>query len=186
MNNATVDNLLAEIETRWEQLAAQAIAAKISESPDEEYYAAGFWLLYCDYTVISPPPLAMNSEEHLAESPEDAEYHRWAPPEWKFDVLDETEQMRSSYAPLDGDHGVAVWERIIDLHQQALARVCRRLTRTARSRSGPFQGLAVSPKFVVGIFEERDGGEEFDRLARLSIEPAVLAELDFPLCNDDE
>lgn len=177
-----VENLISAIESQWEEVAAKTIAQIMAAFPDDQFYAAGFWLFYCDYTVIHPPCFGANTEASLAESGEDAKYHRWTPPNWRFDTIGGlSDKMMPLYEPLCEEHEDDVWQKIMEDHKQSIARVCRRVTQQARSGAGPFAEVAVPANFVVGIFEEQDGDEEYDRLAIMSIEKSVLADLDVPI-----
>lgn len=62
-----------------------------------------------------------------------------------------------------------------------MARVCRRLTREIRSRSGMFAEIRVPDHFVVGIFETREADPLFSELVRASIAPEILPTLPFPI-----
>lgn len=172
-----IDKSLADIEAEWEQVAANAIAESIASNPSEDLYAAGFWLFYCDYTVIHPPCFALNTKSHLAKA-QDKKYHRWSPPNWKFDVVDgTTDAMMPSYVPLHGDHSDETWPLIIERHKLMISNVCRSLTWNAKEGAGRFQGISLNPKFVVGIFEGQNGPEEYEELVELSVDYELVEEL---------
>lgn len=178
-------SILQQIESRWFDSAATAIVSHASRFPAERFYAGAFWLCYVDYTLFGTPCFALNTESYLARDGGDAEDStRWSPPNWRFDVLDEpVEAMSPSYDKLSrslADQDDTRWEAAIEEHFQALARVCRRLTHHARSRTGPFSEVDLPADFVVGIFEEREGDPTFSRLVRASIEPEILLTLPLP------
>jgi hypothetical protein len=164
-------------ETAWHDAGRRALAELASAHPGERLYAAAFHLFYNDGDQILPPALAANTES-------DAAGDRFAPPEWRWDVLDAaSEAMRPWYlrltaeflAPGTGAAGEeAAADALDDLdaaHDAAMARVCVALTATAR-RGGVH--AALPPDFVVVILEGQRGDEEAD-LIRASVEPQVLA-----------
>jgi len=170
---------LKRIEEEWDRVAPGLIAAQLKAHPTKQFYAAAFWLFYCDYTMLGCPCLAMDSEENFASA--EPKYDRWTPPNWKFDVVDTPDALSDMYDLFEGEHDDDVWEEIMEGHKQAIARVCLSVTAKARRGVDEFEGLPMHPRFVVGIFEEREGGEEYVRLAELSVAPEIIGELDLPL-----
>ena len=180
MSNIT--EIIAELESRWEATCVDTIKAVVVDSPDDRFYGAGFWCFYADYTVLGTPCFAMNTEANLAD---DSDSNRWLPPNWRFDNISQAaDAMDAVYQhlgeALDGQSD-ETWKETIEAHKQAIARVCHKLTAAANSDSGPLAGLAVSTPFVVGIFEEQDGDEEYDRLALLSVEESLIEEVEIPI-----
>ena len=179
----SIKSLLKEIETRWQTVASESIVRIVSAQSDKEFYAAAFWLFYVDYTVIHPPCFAMNHEAHVAGNPYGEEI-RWSPPNWQFDVIDgSTDVMMPIYTSLSDELAGAddnVWDAIIEEHKQCMARVSLRITSDVLNRIPPFHGLNLPPTFICGIFDEREGEEECNRLAALSIDPVAFTKLGIP------
>lgn len=177
-------SILQQIESRWFDSAASAIVSQVASFPSERFYAGAFWLCYVDYTKFGTPCFAMNTESYFTECGAESA-SRWSPPTWQFDILDgAVEAMSPLYDTLSqslAGHDSAVWDATIEEHSQVLARVSRRLTRDARSRSGPFVQIGLPDDFVVGIFDEREGEPTFSRLVRASIDPEILTTLPSPL-----
>ena len=177
---------MLNIESAWHDATASAIVSQVMNFPDEEFYAAAFWLCYVDYTLFGTPCFAMNTESHSAVSAaEGSEGMRWSPPNWRYDVIDHaTQAMTPHYSTLSASlagQSESVWDDTIEEHWRLLARVCRRLTHEARHREGYFCDIALPPGFVVGIFEEREGEPIFSQLVRASIAPEILSTLPSPI-----
>ena len=175
---------MSRIEDQWETVAADTIAEIITKHPNEDFYAAAFWLFALDGQTISPPALAINSESGISEIDSFGEDNRWNPADWRRSVIMSAhDTMAPAYlelsALLDGAEWT-VWEAVDELQKQAIARVCRRLTDSVRNRDAPFEMTPVNSRFVFGIFDGRDSEEETDRLARLSIAPDLINDLDLP------
>ncbi|GAA0909649.1 hypothetical protein [Virgisporangium aurantiacum] len=157
-------------ETAWHDTGCRTVADLAAAHPDERLYAAAFHLFYNDGAQILPPALAANTEGGAAGD-------RFAPPEWRWDVLDAaSEAMRPWYLRLTDEFltGADDDEALDSLdaaHDAAMARVCLELTATAR-RGGIH--AALPPGFVVVILEGQRGDEEAD-LIRASVAPDVLA-----------
>jgi hypothetical protein len=179
--------IFERLEAAWLDTAASAIITQCRDFPNEQFYAAAFWLLYVDYTMFGTPCFAMNSEAHLAATGGDEPevLTRWSPPNWQFDVLSEAvEKMAPHYEALSqslAEQPETVWDIAIEEHKDRLSRVCRSLTERARSHSAPFASIELPPDFVVGIFDEREGEPEFSRLVRASVAPEILATLPLPI-----
>ena len=180
---SAIESLLSEIEDQWADVAAKAIVEKVTSEPALQFYAAGFWMFYADFTVLDPPNLSMNSESYLAAD-KYGDSNRWIPPNLQYDVIQSaTDAMYPRYEQpskelAGGDEDV--WEQTMDEHKQEIARVCRRVTADARAGQGEFAGVSVVPNFVLGIFEEQDGEFEYDRLVELSIGREAAADLGIP------
>ncbi len=184
MVSQALQSSMSDIEAQWEVVAADTIARTIAEHPDEDFYAAGFWSFALDGQTISPPALALNSESGVTEIDSFGEDNRWNPADWRRSVI-MTAHLAMAPAYIDLSellHGEewSVWEAVDELQKQAIARVCRRLTERIRDRGAPFDAIPVNSRFVVGIFDGRDGEEETDRLARMSIDAALIQELNLP------
>ena len=156
-------------ETVWHDTGCRTLADLAAAHPDERLYAAAFHLFYNDGAQILSPALAANTEGCAADD-------RFAPPEWRWDVLDAaSDAMRPWYLRLteefltgaDDDEAV---NSLDAAHDAAMARVCRAMTATAR-RGGIHATLP--PGFVVVILEGQRGDEEAD-LIRASVDPEVL------------
>ena len=177
---------MQHIESAWHDAAASAIVSQAMSSPNEEFYAAAFWLCYVDYTLFGTPCFAMNTESHCAVSvAEWGEGVRWSPPNWQYDVIDQAVQtMIPCYQSLSDSlagQSEAVWDEAIEEHWRLLARVCIRLTHEARHREGYFSDVVLPASFVVGILEEREGEPIFSQLVRSSIVPDILSTLPSPI-----
>jgi hypothetical protein len=179
-------SILRQIEEKWFDAVSITIGSLTESFSHEQFYAGAFWLCYVDYTMFGVPCFAMNTGSHLAATNGDAQDNgtRWSPPNWQFDVIDETvETMSPHYNELSrslAGKSEADWDAAIEEHFQVLARVCRRLTRATRARAGMFARINLPTDFVVGVFEEREGEPVFSRLVRASVEPNVLSGLPFP------
>jgi hypothetical protein len=154
-------------ETAWHDTACRTLADLAAAHPDERMYAAAFHLFYNDGAQILSPALAANTEPA-------ADGDRFAPPEWRWDVLDAaSDAMRPWYLRLT-DELVTDDDEASDAldaaHDAAMARVCRRMTATAR-RGGIHPTLPAG--FVVVILEGQRGDEEAG-LIRASVDPQVL------------
>ncbi|SCL56305.1 hypothetical protein GA0070606_2584 [Micromonospora citrea] len=166
-------------EAAWHDNGCRSLAGLAAAHPDERLYAAAFHLFYSDGVQILPPALAANAE---AEVSRDHGYStRFAPAEWRWDVLDAaSDAMRPWYhrlseeflgpAGTDADRDAAM-ETLEAAHDDAMARVCRAMTVTAR-RGGIHDLLPAD--FVVVILDGQRGDEEAD-LIRASVDPLVLA-----------
>ncbi len=176
-----IEAVLSEIESQWENVAGSLITKTAASSPKGDVYAAGFWGVDADYTLLGPPCFAINTETHFAA---DKYAERWIPPEWKFDCIEKaTEAMRGVYrqaaeALAEQDHDT--WDKTIESHKQLIARMCLRITESARRQTGSFSNVPMHRDFVVGIFHETDGVDEYDRLAKLSIESSHISQLGLP------
>jgi hypothetical protein len=162
-------------ETAWHDSGCRALADLAAAHPDAQLYAAAFHLFYCDGVQILSPALAANTE--AAVRLHDGCSTRFAPPEWRWDVLDAaSDSMRPWYrrltaqflAPARTD---AALEALEAAHDGAMAGVCRAMTATAR-RGGIHDSLATN--FVVVILDGQRGDGEAD-LIRASIDPQVLS-----------
>lgn len=166
-------------ETAWHDSGCRALADLVAAHPDEQLYAAAFHLFYSDGVKIFSPALAANTEAAVHQ------HHgystRFAPPEWRWDVLDAaSDLMRPWYhrlteeffapASTDAEQDAAL-DALEAAHDGAMAGVCKAMTATAR-RGGIHDSLATN--FVVVILEGQRGGGEAD-LIRASVDPQVLA-----------
>ncbi len=184
----TIESLLKDIEIKWEDVATRTVANTIAAYPGDTFYGAGFWSFCADYTVIGAPCFAMNTEAHLAADPY-SDSNRWIPPNWKFDNIRGAgrelaplyQQLSAALSGEDNDR----WQHVIEEHKQLIARVCRRVTTAIHSRSGAFAALALPASFVVGIFAEQDGDDEYDRLAHLSIDESLVDSIELPQSNNN-
>lgn len=182
--------LLENIENAWYQQASRGISEMMQRFPDEQFYAAAFHLFYADYTVFGAPALGMNSESavvfHPANSTSGIIHEpwdtRWVAPEWRWPVLDSVcTEINPLYQALSESlQGAsrAEWEKLFRQHEDLLANVARRITAEARTQNGNFQGIHVSKDFVLAILEGQDSFEEYNRLVRLSVDPAILPTLE--------
>ncbi|MGW4499220.1 hypothetical protein ACWENR_11490 [Micromonospora sp. NPDC004336] len=167
-------------EAAWHDSGCRSLSDLAAAYPDERLYAAAFHLFYSDGMQILPPALAVNSEAEVRQ--EDGFSTRFAPSEWRWDVLDAaSDAMRPWYRRLseeflgsvgaDADLDAAAAETLEAAHDHAMARVCRAMTATAR-RGGIHELLPTT--FVVVILDGQRGDEEAD-LIHASVAPSVLA-----------
>jgi hypothetical protein len=182
-----VDDILVEIEERWVQVAPRSIANVIRAHPDEQFYAAGFWLFYFDYSVINPPSLATNSEARIAHY-EDGENTRWVSADWKWSVITDTfDKLFPLYNRLSAElEGAADadWDQLCTVHENAIARVARKLTADAQQGAGHFAGLSLTNDFVVAILDGSESSETYNRLVRASVAPELIDKLEGILITD--
>ena len=180
---------LAAIEAAWPAAVADRVAAVAAGRPGERVYAAGFWGRYMDYTVLAPPALGVNTEEH-----ESASESRWFPPEWADDCAADAGMSGPLYQVLcdalpatEDDSGddlpeaEAVWDAALAAADAALCRVCGPLTAAARRGAGPWAGLPLAPDFAVAVLDDTRGDEEYPRLAIASLGEAEARRLGVPL-----
>jgi hypothetical protein len=169
--------IIDRIAACWSDLARQSVIDAVSEDSSANYYAAGFWLFYVDYTLFGVPCFALNTEENLiATDPS----HRWCPPEWLIDVHPCYEKVEPLYTELsemlDGSPDEE-WETAIDQHYNAICSLCLNLTEEYHKHDGAFGTIRKNPNFIFGIFEERDGQEVYETLLDASIDPERRANL---------
>jgi hypothetical protein len=168
-------------ETAWHDSGCRTLAGMAAAHPGERLYAAAFHLFYGDDIKILPPALAANTEAAMHQN--DGYSTRFAPPEWRWDVLDAvSDAMRPWYRHLTEEFLTsasnaaerdAAMGSLGAAHDAAMARVCKAMTATAR-RGGIHSSLPTD--FFVVILEGQRGGEEAD-LIRASVDPQVLATL---------
>ena len=159
-------------ETAWHDSGCRALAELGAAHPGDRLYVAAFHLFYSDGATILPPALGANAEAAVQQ--DDGYSTRFAPPEWRWDVLDAaSDSMRPWYQRLTEEFlaPAATDAGLDDAHDGAMARVCKAMTATAR-RGGIHDALAAN--FVVVILEGQRGDGEAD-LIRASVDPQVLA-----------
>jgi hypothetical protein len=139
--------------------------------PSEEIYVGGFWLFYCDYTVLGAPCLAFNSGGSDIEA-------RWSPSEWQVDVDDTVaEVLNPLYIELtkfmegrsDED-----WEFLIEYQYSYYCAISLALT---KEKEKVFSGWNLADDFVVGVFEERESEEIYSALVKASISEDLVGRL---------
>ena len=170
--------LLQDIESQWPVQIRRGLAALSRSFPNEVFYVGAFWMLYCDYTVISAPTFGVNSKSEAAAKPDD----RWAPAEWKWDVVQDIhDAMEPLYEKLSkAMEGApdAEWEAVMAANEQLIGRVSRLVTDAARNKGGDVSGLPLSDDFLVFAGDVREDAETFNRQLRLSVDADVLSKLD--------
>ncbi|WP_329244524.1 DUF4303 domain-containing protein [Actinoallomurus sp. NBC_01490] len=171
-------------ETAWHDSGCRILADLATAFPDERLYAAAFHLFYMDGDGILSPALAANTEAAVREmrpGGEDYRYStRFAPPEWRWDVLDAaSDAMSPWYRRLTEEYlapaateaeQFAAMDALETAHDTAMASVCKAMTTTAR-RGGIHSSLPR--EFVVVILEGQRGDEEAG-LIRKSVDPQLL------------
>ncbi|MFB9830757.1 DUF4303 domain-containing protein [Actinoallomurus acaciae] len=165
-------------ETAWHDIGCRTLTDLATEFPDERLYAAAFHLFYLDGEEILSPALAANAESAVRD---DAGYStRFAPPEWRWDVLAAASEAMSPWyrrlaeeylapATTEAEQDAAM-DALETAHDTAMAGVCRAMTTTAR-RGGVHGSLPRD--FVVVILEGQRGDEE-SGLIRKSVDPQML------------
>jgi hypothetical protein len=73
-------------ETARHDSGCRTLAGLAGAYPGERLYAAAFHLFYGDDVKILPPAFAANTEAAVHQ--DDGYSTRFAPPEWRWDVLD--------------------------------------------------------------------------------------------------
>lgn len=167
-------------ETAWHGIGCHTLADLAAAHPGERLYAAAFHLFYADDTQILTPALAANTE--MAVHGNEASLTRFAPPDWRWDVLDAaSDAMQPWYQRLTeevpasagtADERDAAFDALWATHDGVMARVCRAMTATAR-RGAIHDSLPSH--FVVIILDGQRGAEEEADLIRASVDPQVLA-----------
>lgn len=172
--------MLDQIETAWLRVAAAAITRVVRANATETFYAAAFWLFYCDYTTMGAPALAMNAESAIAlhQTNDDAWSTRWAPAEWRWPVLDEAcDAMQPHYTRLSDAMAAAphsAWDELITAHDRMIARVAKALSGQLHSRTGELGHSKLPPNFVVAVIDDQRESPDFEDLLRSSVEPDQL------------
>ncbi len=159
-----MDKQVKTVFSEIEMLLLEAI--KSVKPSNKEIYACGLWLFYCDYTVISPPCFGYNTVYEEGNG-------RWAPPEWDEDVVSSVfNALTPIYEELsvlmDGKSDKA-WEELIGFQWTFYSKLCFKLNAQMDSDSSPFKGWNINKDFVIGIFEEREGEEIYNKLVIDSI-----------------
>jgi hypothetical protein len=185
----TQQQLLQEIESEWPAHIRHGLTELIRRNPHEQFYAAAFWIFYCDYTKITPPTFGVNAESMLEDEAVDETSNRWQPAEWYWDVLQSvSDGMAPFYQRLSeamAGASDAEWQAVIAANEELIGRVARLVTKAVRSRSGDFRDLALPDNFVVFAVDVREDASTYNRLLRLSVDEAILATLDGILAPED-
>jgi hypothetical protein len=162
-------------EHEWYAHACRALAALAEANPAERLYCAAFHLFYADGRKVLPPAFAANAETSVRIDAHGST--RFAPPEWRWDVIDEASApMAGQYEALSAElvFGRHEADALLDDHDHAMARVCRALTTAAR-KGEIHRGLPVD--FVAVILEGQRDPEAMRALVRASVDPQVLESL---------
>ena len=155
--------LLKDIENKWEKVATSSLESLFRSESVRDYFAAGFWLFYVDYTEILPPYLSVAYESDNLDP-----NYRWEPPEWPIGLDEATNAMSEEYSELSSflnGKSHADWDGVIEEHYVAISRVTKKLTAKFRGTEYP-----TVDRFIAGIFESRDGEEEYARLVKMSVD----------------
>ncbi len=142
------------------EAAINAAVPKIPP-PDGVVYACGFWLFYCDNTMLGCPCFAYN----IIGNENDA---KWSPPEWLIDVDDAVveainplyQEFSENLANLSDEE----WNALVQYQWGFYASMCHRM-----KNSTLFSNWSLSDDFVVGIFEERECEEIYNQLVLTSV-----------------
>lgn len=127
----------------------------------EDIYSCGFWLFYCDYTVIHPPCFGYNTSYEHNE-------HKWNPAEWEVDVHDGVYNALSPFYEkishaMNGAHDDD-WNNLVEYQWDFYSKICYKLNSTLDSEESPLKKWPKSHDFVIGIFEQREGEEIYRKL----------------------
>ncbi|WP_299973849.1 hypothetical protein [uncultured Pseudoteredinibacter sp.] len=162
-----IANIFAEIEDTF-------VGVLESLEIKAEIYACGFWLFYCDYTVISPPCFAYNASYN-------EKYDRWAPSEWEVDVddsvYDALTPVYEKLSKLMEGKSDEEWGKLIEYQWKFYSELCYKLNSEIHNQDSPFRGWPKCNDFVIGIFEEREGEEVYKELAISSLSYEKAKEL---------
>lgn len=158
------------IESAFSQIGERVLRTlREIPSPDGTVYACGFWLFYCDYTVLTPPCFAYN----IVGKEQDA---KWCPPEWIVDVenrmVDALKPIYQELSDLMKGQNDEAWESLIRYQWDFYSQLCLAITRDARSLLSHWR---LAGDFVCGIFEDRESEEVYTSLVLSSVgEQAAL------------
>jgi hypothetical protein len=187
------------LERLWLTSIEEALTS-IRLRPGERLYAIAFWLFYAETgAVIYQPVVGLGEEtswqEESGNEGRDAGFGsgRWNPADWKYSALtlpgadaitaaytalgtaacgmDAEEARRAGKDPARDARWEPYFERSID----AVAAVCRELTRRARERMGVFAALPLTDDFVAVICDPGSGDEGEEWLRRCLDEPLLSA-----------
>lgn len=167
-----MDKQIEEIFAEVESVVVEAIkAVRVSA---KELYVCGFWLFYCDYTVISPPCFGYNTTYKENDD-------RWAPPEWDVDIDNDVfgalepiyERLASAMIGKSDEE----WVELIEYQWDIYSRLCFKLNTEIGDENSPFKQWNKSNDFLIGIFEEREGEEMYNKLAIASVGLSKAKEL---------
>lgn len=140
-------------------------------APDGTVYACGFWLFYCDYTVIHAPCFAYNV---VTEENDD----KWCPPEWIVDVEDRMVEALKPHYQVLSDHmkgqSHEAWDSLIHFQWDFFSQLCLAITRDADSLLSHWRR---TNDFVCGIFEDREPEEIYTSLILSSVGEQVALQL---------
>ncbi len=172
--------MLDEIETAWLREAPAAINCVVQANSTETFYAASFWLFYCDCTTMGVPALAMNAESAIVthQTQNDAWNTRWVPAEWRWPVLDEAcDAMKPLYMKLSdamADASHSAWNELIASHDRMIAHVAKTMTHHVHNRHDQFAHARLPACFVVAAIDDQRDSRDFEDLLRSSVEPDQL------------
>ncbi|MEM8531546.1 MAG: hypothetical protein AAGF95_11930 [Chloroflexota bacterium] len=163
-----VESLFGAIETRIHSTLQRLPA------PEGVVYACGFWLFYCDYTVLGVPCFAYNTVGNENDT-------KWSPSEWIVDVADEmTEVLKPLYeqvSSLMAGKDDAAWEALIEYQWNVYSKVCISLNASVKQGRGPLAHWYLTEDFVIGIFEEQADDDMYDFLVKASVGEKAALEL---------
>lgn len=152
-------NLISTLFQKIEVVLLESIG---SLNINREVYACGFWLFYCDYSVILPPSFGYNSSYERDDD-------RWSPPEWDIDVDDAVYDVLSpiyeELTMLMSESSDEEWQELIEFQWKFYSSFCFKLNSEISGEDSLFKNWERSKDFVIGIFEEREGDEMYEKLA---------------------
>ena len=144
------------------------------KKPETDVYACGFWLFYCDYTILGQPCLAYNiagNENHA----------KWSPPEWIVDVdenvIDTLTPYYEKINKLMHDQDDKSWEELMQYQYDFYSNLCFNINNQIKKGDSPFSNFNLTKDFIIGIFEERESEEIYHTLAIASIGESAAREL---------
>jgi hypothetical protein len=155
-----------ELSGLFQEIHSKLVSVIRNMQPKNTLYACGFWLFYCDYTVLGVPCFAYNS------GPSD-ESLKWSPADWEVETDESVEvALESIYEAITQKMEGATdeeWEALLDYQWNFYSDLCKEWNESLDSDTSPFSGWNKTDDFVIGVFEEREGEEVYDKLAVQSL-----------------
>jgi len=158
----TQQAILQEIADECYRIGGEAIVSTIRKHPGVSFFAAGFHTFYSDYAEFGGFRLGLGAEE----TPRRWSGCEWGASDWG-DICDFPSY--NTLASALEDQADEIWDQAQRQHEEQLSDVCRRLTSDARNGTGAFAECRQD-SFLVGIFNDLEGNEQFDRLVEMSVD----------------
>ncbi len=157
-----------ELESAFKEIKLSIIDTIKKHPPEREnVYSCGFWLFYCDYSMLGTPCFAYNIEGEYEDDT------KWCPPEWVVDVedsmIDALEPHYEKISELMAGKSDEAWEDLVKYQYEFYCNLCLQLNDMSNTDNSPFKNWNTTNDFVIGVFEEREGEELYDELVKLSV-----------------